>query len=376
MPLLQPIRIGKDLLGLMYIDAMTISKLPPFVYSVFIGLLFWIISGGVLSAQTPSGYTLVIHGGAGTILRKNMSAPLEQAYLRSLNRALDLGEAKLASGVSALDVVEAVVRMLEDDSLFNAGKGAVMTHAGEHELDAAIMDGRDLRAGSVAGVKTIKNPITAARRVMEQTEHVMLSGKGADDFARQQGLEIVENAYFTTESRRRGLERAIQAEQEQQRIKQQDPTAATPVIKSDWKYGTVGAVALDIHGNLAAATSTGGMTNKRFGRIGDAPLIGAGTYADTLVAVSCTGWGEYFIRMVMAKSLADRIRFGSQSLAQAGYDLIQVELPKLGGDGGLIAVDRQGDFIMPFCTDGMYRGSVRKLKSQTGSVRSVSIYKD
>ena len=203
----------------------------------------------------------------------------------------------------------------------------------------------------------------------------MLSGSGADEFARQQGLDMVENSYFTTTSRKNGLERAKQAEAEQEQKKKQVPTASVKPIKSDWKYGTVGAVALDQFGHLAAATSTGGMTNKRYGRIGDAPLIGAGTYADALVAVSCTGWGEYFIRMVMAKSLADRIRFGNQTLAQAGYDLIQVELPRLGGDGGLIAVDRTGEFILPFCTEGMYRGFIKKEKQGAAIVKDILIFK-
>ena len=376
MTLPPPIRIGKDLLGLMYIDYMMNLPIYPLFRRLGLCLIFVNLFAPSSTAQHKSGYTLVIHGGAGTILRKQMSPSLEQAYLRSLNQALDLGEKMLADGKPALDVVEAVVRLLEDDSLFNAGKGAVLTNAGEHELDAAIMNGQDLKAGSVAGVKHIKNPITAARRVMENTEHVMLSGSGADEFARQQGLEMVKNSYFTTTSRKNGLERAKQAEAEQEQKKKQEPTASVKPIKSDWKYGTVGAVALDRFGHLAAATSTGGMTNKRYGRIGDAPLIGAGTYADTLVAVSCTGWGEYFIRMVMAKSLADRIRFGNQTLAQAGHDLIQVELPKLGGDGGLIAVDRTGEFILPFCTEGMYRGYVKRKNAESSSTRQVAIYKD
>ena len=326
-------------------------------------------------AQRTESYTLVIHGGAGTITRSSMSPEMEKAYNQSLHRALDLGEKLLASGRSALDVVEQVVRLLEDDSLFNAGKGAVLTHAGEHELDAAIMDGRDLRAGSVAGVKTIKNPISAARGVMEKTEHVMLSGIGAEAFARQIGLEMVPNEYFGTESRRNSLNRALEAEKKNS-PEQPNPAGARSAGRVDWKYGTVGAVALDKQGHLAAATSTGGMTNKRYGRIGDAPIIGAGTYADSLVAVSCTGWGEYFIRMVMAKSLADRIRFGNESLGQAGYNLIQVALPALGGDGGLIAVDRNGDPIMPFCTEGMYRGYVRKKSGSDSPTRLVAIYKD
>lgn len=328
-----------------------------------------------MRAQRTESYTLVIHGGAGTITRSNMTPEMEKAYNRSLHRALDLGEKLLASGRSALDVVEQVVRLLEDDSLFNAGKGAVLTNAGEHELDAAIMDGRNLMAGSVAGVKTIKNPISAARGVMEKTEHVMLSGTGAEVFARQIGLEMVPNEYFSTESRRNALKRALDAEKKNS-PDQPYPAAGRSAGRVDWKYGTVGAVALDKQGHLAAATSTGGMTNKRYGRIGDAPIIGAGTYADSLVAVSCTGWGEYFIRMVMAKSLADRIRFGNESLGEAGNNLIQVALPALGGDGGLIAVDRNGEPIMPFCTEGMYRGYVRKRSGSDSPTRLVAIYKD
>ncbi len=326
-------------------------------------------------AQRTTSYTLVIHGGAGTITRANMSAEMERAYHQSLQRALDLGEKMLAGGLPALEVVEKVVRLLEDDSLFNAGKGAVLTNAGEHELDAAIMDGKNLGAGSVAGVKTIKNPISAARAVMEKTEHVMLSGSGAEAFARQIGLEMVPNSYFSTESRRRGLKRALEEEKKNTPNAPQ-PAAGISSVRVDWKYGTVGAVALDQQGNLAAATSTGGMTNKRYGRIGDAPLIGAGTYADSLVAVSCTGWGEFFIRMVMAKSLADRVRFGNQSLVKAGDELIQIALPALGGDGGLIAVDRNGEPIMPFCTEGMYRGYVRKEAGSDKVKRVVAIYKD
>ena len=360
----------------MYFDFMKNPSVSAVIRRLSLCLVLIQVMSTLVFAQTTQGYTLVIHGGAGTILRKQMTPQLEQSYQRSLNHALDLGERMLAAGKPALDVVEAVVRFLEDDSLFNAGKGAVLTNAGEHELDAAIMNGSDQRAGSVAGVKHIKNPITAARRVMEHSEHVMLSGSGADEFARRQGLDMVPNSYFTTTSRKNGLERAKQAEVELERKKKEEPAAYFKPVKSDWKYGTVGAVALDLSGQLAAATSTGGMTNKRYGRIGDAPLIGAGTYADTLVGVSCTGWGEYFIRMVMAKSLADRMRFGNQTLVQAGHELINVELPKLGGDGGLIAVNRAGDFTLPFCTEGMYRGFVRKKGAESVSTRQVAIYKD
>lgn len=341
----------------------------------FIVCVLFFMTGPSHAQPASSKYTLVIHGGAGTITRVNMKPDMERAYLQSLNRALDLGDKWLAEGRSALDVVEAVVRLLEDDSLFNAGKGAVLTHAGEHELDAAIMDGRSLRAGSIAGVKTIRNPISAARKVMEQTEHVMLSGKGAEDFARSIGLEMVPNEYFSTDSRRRALQRAKDAEKKESK-NDPVPGARTHPLQRDWKFGTVGAVALDQQGNLAAATSTGGMTNKRYGRIGDAPIIGAGTYADTTVAVSCTGWGEYFIRMVMAKSLADRMHFGKQSLSMAADQLIRVDLPNLGGDGGLIAVNKAGEPVMPFCTEGMYRGFIRKLPDAAQSKRVVAIYRD
>ncbi len=343
--------------------------------SKLIGIILLIVAGASAGvAQHPQPYTLVIHGGAGTITRAGMSPEMEKAYQRSLQRALDLGEQMLSGGRTALEVVEAVVRLLEDDSLFNAGKGAVLTNAGEHELDAAIMDGKNLMAGSVAGVKTIKNPISAARLVMERTAHVMLSGRGAEQFAQQMGLEQVENSYFSTQNRKKALQRALDAEKNEKNDKR--PPAASVSTYKDWKYGTVGAVAMDHSGNLAAATSTGGMTNKRFGRIGDAPLIGAGTYADSLVAVSCTGWGEYFIRMGMAKSLADRMRFANQTIEAAGNELIHVLLPRLGGDGGLIAVDRQGTPIMPFCTEGMYRGYVRKEKGADKSSRMVAIYRD
>ena len=343
---------------------------------IFLSLALLFLAGSCY-AQAPSSarYTLVIHGGAGTITRANMKPETEKAYLTSLQKALELGENMLASGRTALDVVESVVRMLEDDSLFNAGKGAVYTHSGEHELDAAIMNGKNLLAGSVAGVKTIRNPITAARAVMEHSEHVMLSGRGAEEFAKKMGLELVDNSYFHTESRRKGLQRALEAEQKQLEQKQ-FPAAGNPAKRNDWKYGTVGAVALDTYGALAAATSTGGMTNKKYGRIGDAPLIGSGTYADSLVAVSCTGWGEYFIRMVMAKSLADRIRFGNQTIDAAGDELINTLLPAMGGDGGLIAVDRSGTPIMPFCTEGMYRGFIRKEAGTVQIERQVAIYKN
>lgn len=306
---------------------------------------------------------LVIHGGAGTILKKNMTPEKEKAYQASLQLALQTGYSILNKGGSALDAVEATVKVLEDNPLFNAGKGAVFTNEGKNELDASIMNGRTLAAGSVASVTTIKNPISAARAVMEKSEHVMMIGAGAEKFAKQQGLQIVDPSYFFTEERWNGL----------LRVRSQDPDSVAldhgnkPVhtkehepAEENKKFGTVGAVALDAQGNLAAATSTGGMTNKKFGRVGDAPIIGAGTYANNeTCAVSCTGWGEYFIRLVIAKSVSDLMEYKSFSLLQATEEMILKKLPKLGGDGGLIAVDKAGNIAMTFNTEGMYRGYIK-----------------
>lgn len=308
---------------------------------------------------------LVIHGGAGTILKSSMSPEREKAYKQSLQAALDKGYRVLQEGGSAIDAVEATVRVLEDDSLFNAGKGAVFTNEGKNELDASIMDGRDLKAGSVAGVTTIKNPVSAAKAVMQKSEHVMMAGQGAEKFAKQMGLEIVDPSYFRTEARWKGLLQAKAKDSSKAELDHssqiqpsfpQEKTIRQPSNRDD-KYGTVGAVALDQFGNLAAATSTGGMTNKKYGRIGDAPIIGAGTYANNnTVAISCTGWGEFFIRLVMAKSLSDMMEYGKMSLQQASVEMIMNRLPALGGDGGLIAVDKDGNIAMPFNTEGMYRG--------------------
>ena len=322
-------------------------------------------------------YVLVIHGGAGTILKSQMSAEREKAYTDALNEAMDKGASILANGGTALDAVEASIRVMEDNPLFNAGKGAVFTNEGKNELDAAIMNGKTLEAGSVAGVTTVRNPISAARAVMEKSPHVMMVGKGAEQFSKEQGLEIVDPAYFHTENRWRGLQRAKKEDSLQ---KFRKDSAGTPVGFSEFfyspfgvggKYGTVGAVALDQHGNLAAATSTGGMTNKKFGRVGDAPIIGAGTYANNnTVAISGTGWGEFFIRLVMAKSISDMMEFGKMKLQTAADEMIMKRLPALGGDGGLIAVDKDGNIAMPFCTEGMYRGFVRE-----GEKKVVQIYK-
>jgi beta-aspartyl-peptidase (threonine type) len=288
-----------------------------------------------------------------------------------LQNALNTGNDVLKKGGTALDAVEATIKILEDDSLFNAGKGAVFTNEGKNELDASIMDGKTLKAGAVAGVTNIKNPITAARAVMDKSEHVMMAGKGAELFAAVNGCTIVDPSYFFTTQRWNDL---LEAKKDDS-LKALHRDSTTGFLKQpdnhDYKYGTVGAVALDTYGNLAAATSTGGMTDKRYGRIGDSPIIGAGTYADNnTCAVSCTGWGEYYIRLVMAKTISDKIEFAHESLKTAADEMIMKKLPALGGDGGLIAVDKNGNFTMSFDTDGMYRGYV-KSNGETG----IEIYK-
>ncbi|KUG06663.1 isoaspartyl peptidase/L-asparaginase family protein [Solirubrum puertoriconensis] len=336
------------------------------------------------STADPSRITLVIHGGAGTITRANMTPEQEKAYREVLNQALQVGYGVLQKGGTSLDAVEATVRVMEDSPLFNAGKGAVFTHDGRNELDASIMDGKTLKAGSVAGVTVVRNPITAARTVMEKSEHVMMVGPGAEQFAKEKGLQIVEPNYFYTEARYNQLQKAIAKEQgavpdqlntptkpaapatESKKVKAKQKAGGKPqsyleppIFTEGRKYGTVGAVALDQYGNLAAATSTGGMTNKRFGRVGDAPIIGAGTYADNQsCAISCTGWGEYFIRATVARDIAARMEYGKQPLQQAAQATID-KVAQLGGDGGLIGLDRQGNITMPFNSEGMYRGYIK-----------------
>jgi beta-aspartyl-peptidase (threonine type) len=325
------------------------------------GLLLLIFCIGTIAAQKPKNFVLVIHGGAGTILKKNMTEASAKAYKESLETALRAGYSILAKNGTALDAVETVVRILEDNPFFNAGKGAVFTHEGKIELDAAVMDGKNLAAGAVAGVTTIKNPITAARRVMEKSGHVLLIGKGAEAFAEEQKLEMVDPKYFYTEDRWKALQKLLKEDSLKKEIF--IDTARRSLKQQgnhDSKYGTVGAVALDIQGNLAAATSTGGMSNKKFGRVGDVPIIGAGTYANNATcAVSCTGWGEYFIRLVMAKSVSDLVEYKNYSLQKAAEEMIMKKLPQLGGDGGLIAVDKKGNITMPFNTQGMYRGFIK-----------------
>jgi L-asparaginase / beta-aspartyl-peptidase len=305
-------------------------------------------------------FALAIHGGAGVITRDNLDPEKEAAYLEALNQALDIGRDILDSEGSSLDAVVSVVTFLEDSPLFNAGKGAVFNHEGKNEMDASLMEGNRLMAGAVGGVRIIKNPILAARAVMEKSPHVLLVGAGAEAFAVEQGLDMVDPSYFYTEQRWKALQQVLQTEPD-----------TTRLGHSDLKHGTVGAVALDSRGNLAAATSTGGMTNKRYHRIGDSPIIGAGTYANNATcAVSCTGHGEYFIRYAVAHDVSAQIMYGKKSLQEAGDYIIHEILAKAGGTGGLISLDRNGEIHMPFNTEGMYRGYVRP------DGRMVKIYKD
>ena len=287
---------------------------------------------------------LVIHGGAGTISPEEMTPAIERDLRAGLQRSLDAGRAILENGGSSLDAVTASVRVLEDDPLFNAGRGAVFTSAGTHEMDAATMDGRTLRAGAVGAVAHVRNPINLARAVMEKSPPVMLAGNGAENLARELGLEIVDDEYFSTKQRWQGLERMR--------------TARTEAACDADRHGTVGAVALDEAGNLAAATSTGGNTNKRPGRVGDSPIIGAGTYANNKTcAVSATGDGEFFMRAVAAHDLSALMEYGGLNLGEAARVVID-KVGALGGTGGLIAVDLEGNIALPFNTTGMYRGSI------------------
>jgi L-asparaginase / beta-aspartyl-peptidase len=291
---------------------------------------------------------IAIHGGAGVIDRAQMAPEREASYLAGLSVALDAGYWILERGGSSLDAVTEAVRLMEDDPQFNAGRGAVLTHDGEAELDASIMDGVGPRAGAVAGIRHVKNPIGLARLVMDKSPYVMLIGEGAEQFAREQGLEFVPNTYFRTPYREQELQRALQ----RQRHSEKGGPAPGTIT------GTVGAVALDRAGNLAAATSTGGMTNKRYGRVGDSPIIGAGTYANNeSCAVSATGSGEFFIRAVVAYDIHALVHYKQLSLRDAAREVVQVKLKRAGGDGGIIAIDRAGHITLEFNCEGMFRGA-------------------
>ncbi len=306
-------------------------------------------TGRQTHGETPS-YVIAIHGGAGTLSRDRMTREQQDEYTSKLNEALEAGEDILRSGGTGLEAVRAAIMIMEDSPLFNAGKGAVFTNQLRVELDASVMDGKTRNAGAIAGVTDIKNPILGAIAVMENSPHVMMAGSGASTFAAEQELELVENSYFHTRRRLDAVKRQIDAE----------------------KQGTVGAVALDTHGNLAAGTSTGGMSNKRYGRIGDSPVIGAGTWAcNTTCAVSATGHGEYFIRNVVSYDISALMEYSGMSLEEASNHVINNKLVEAGGTGGVVAVDRHGNVSMPFNTEGMYRGYIKS----TGE-KEILIFRD
>ena len=303
-------------------------------------------------------FAIIIHGGAGTILKKNMTSEKEANYKAKLEEAIRVGYTILQNGGTSQEAVLKTIQVMEESPLFNAGKGAVFTNEGKNELDASFMDGKTLNAGAVAGVTDVKSPIELAIKVMTDSEHVMLSGKGASIFAKEKGLEIVDPSYFYTENRFKSLERI--REREKSQLDHDDKKAAfyDADIK-DSKFGTVGCVALDKEGNIAAGTSTGGMTNKRWGRIGDAPIIGSGTYANNKTCgVSSTGWGEYFIRSQVAYDISAQMEYQHKSLKEATTDVIQNKLTKLGGTGGVVALDKNGNMSFEFNTAGMYRASM------------------
>jgi L-asparaginase / beta-aspartyl-peptidase len=304
------------------------------------------LTGCVTRPAAPVTWAIALHGGAGTLDRDAPPAELD-AYGASLRRALDVGRERAARGDSALDIAEAVVRVLEDDERFNAGRGAAFNERGEHELDASIMDGATLRCGAVAGVRTVKNPVSLARRVMTDTRHVLLMGDGAEQFADATGVERVPNTYFSTDRRRQMLEEVLR--ERKQRSNANDPGDVRTT------YSTVGCVVRDVYGNLAAATSTGGLTGKRFGRVGDTPIIGAGNFADAHAAVSCTGTGEEFIRHGVARMVAARVAIGRQTLQQAAHSVVFETLKQ--DDGGLIAVNAAGEIVMMYNSEGMYRAA-------------------
>lgn len=308
-------------------------------------LISFLGAAGALQAAEPVRPVLVIHGGAG-VIRSQLTPEIEKEVRAALRTALDKGYAELKAGKPALNAVTASIQSLEDDPNFNAGKGAVFTHDGRNELDAAIMDGATLRAGAIAGVQTVRNPIALARAVMEKSKHVMMVGAGAEAFAKEVGIATVDPSYFRTERRWQQLQKALS---------EQSKGQAHTDMETAKHFGTVGALALDSNGRLAAGTSTGGMTNKRYGRVGDAPLIGAGTFANAGCAVSGTGWGEFYIRTAAARTICARHEYLKEPLQLAAETVINKDIPALGGDGGAIALAADGSIAMPFNTDGMYR---------------------
>jgi beta-aspartyl-peptidase (threonine type) len=325
---------------------------------LFFILISVLIPGILFSQKTKAAepnFALVIHGGAGTILKSNITPELEKAYSDKLNEALKAGYDTLSKGGTSLDAIVVSIRIMEDSPLFNAGKGSVFTADGLNEMDAAIMDGKTLKAGSVAGVHILKNPITAARCVMEKSQHVMMVGAGAEKFARTCNCDTADAAYFFDQKRWDQL----------QKIKNEEKTkldhgSLTPSAYPDQKFGTVGVAALDKYGNIAAGTSTGGMTNKKYGRVGDAPIIGAGTYANNKTcAISCTGHGEFFMRSVVAHDVSALMEYKGLSLEKAADEVVNKKLKEMGGEGGLIGIDAKGNITMPFNSAGMYRGYMK-----------------
>ncbi|MEI7422976.1 MAG: isoaspartyl peptidase/L-asparaginase [Prolixibacteraceae bacterium] len=310
---------------------------------IFLQLALLVVSSMLCAREIPK-YALVIHGGAGVMSEKLMTPEIQKQYHQALNRALQVGDSVLKAGGTCMDAVEKTIMVMEDSPLFNAGKGAVLNHEGIAELDASVMDGKTLSAGAVAGVKDIKNPIRLARTVMEKSEHVLLTGSGASQFAVQQGFKLVPNSYFIIEKRQKELQELLNKERE---------------AGINDKHGTVGCVALDTYGNIAAGTSTGGMSNKKFGRIGDSPIIGAGTYANNATGgFSCTGHGEYFIRLGFSRDVSAMMEYRQMDILKACQEEIK-KLTQLGGTGGVIGLDRQGKIAMEFNTSGMFRGYVK-----------------
>ncbi|MES2681593.1 MAG: isoaspartyl peptidase/L-asparaginase [Bacteroidota bacterium] len=317
-------------------------------------------------------FAIAIHGGAGTILRSSMTTEKETSYRQALADAINAGESILKNNGSSLDAVEAAIRSLEDNALFNAGRGSVFTHNGKNEMDASLMNGKTLAAGAVSGVQNIKNPVSLARCVMEKSEHVFMSGSGAIEFAKQQNAVFMPEDYFFVQARYDQLQMALKSDtvllDHTENTDGKNKNSGT----EEKKFGTVGAVALDVHGNLAAGTSTGGMTNKKHGRVGDTPIIGAGTYANNnTCAISCTGHGEFFIRSVVAYDISCLMEYKGLSLKEACRIVVNDKLVKIGGEGGLIALDANGNIDLPFNSEGMYRASLKE-----GEKMYVGIYAD
>jgi beta-aspartyl-peptidase (threonine type) len=341
------------------------KKIIPFIFSLIICFSYKNTenSNEILETQTAvktttekPEFAIIIHGGAGTILKKNMTPEKEAAYKAKLEEAIRIGYNVLKNGGSSLDAVTKTINVMEDSPLFNAGKGAVFTNAETNELDASIMDGKTLNAGASAGTKNVKYPIDLARAIMDNSPHVMMAGSGAEKFAQEQGLEIVDPKYFFTKRRFNSLQNAKKREQIE--LEHDDKTAFYDEDIKDYKFGTVGCAALDKNGNLAAGTSTGGMTNKRWGRIGDAPIIGSGTYANNATcAISSTGWGEFFIRAQVAHDISALMDYKGLSLKEASKVVLN-KVADLGGDGGIVAVDKNGNMVAEFNTSGMYRATM------------------